>query len=197
MKFNILIRRIHVYSGLFLLIFFTRYGITAIPFAHNSIFNNMYKDKPQWVTRHEKLYERTFPEDADVNDIGGQILEDEGIESAFGVYKPNKDQVNIHTFSFFSTARVMYFIKEKRIVVEDKTFRWDHFLTQFHWRGGFMQDSLLHDTWGVVIDIVCLCMLFWIVSGLYMWWKKTSARLWGIVAISGGFVTFVVLMIGM
>ncbi len=191
MKSSLLVRRIHLYSGLFLLIFFTRFGISAIPFSHNTYFNEKYKDKPQWNKRFEQSYDRPVPEDADLRRIGAQILKDVGMEGAFGAYKPNKKQLNIHRYDFWSTARLSYYIDENRLVVEDKNFRWDHFLQTFHWRGGFQQDSLLHDFWGVTVDVVCIGILVWIVTGIIMWWQIGRTRTWGIIAVCGGFLTFI------
>ena len=191
-----LARRVHRYLGLFLLVFFVRYGITAIPYAHNTFFNRIYKDKPQWVERFSRPYERAVPDDVPLQEVAAEILEDIDMKGAFGAYKPNKNQLNIHRFDFWTTTRLSYFMNENRLLVEDKTFRWDHFLQKFHWRGGFQQDSLLMDAWGVMVDIVCISMLTWIGTGLFMWWQNRKARLWGIIAISSGFLTFIILVIG-
>ena len=40
-----------------------------------------------------------------------------------------------------------------------------------HARGGFEQEGFLQLSWSVVVDIVCVWMIVWIASGLFMWWE--------------------------
>jgi hypothetical protein len=74
---------------------------------------------------------------------------------------------------------------------EDRRFRWDQFLTGMHARGGFDQGDLLASSWSVVVDLVQVGILFWIASGLIMWWELRGHRRWGLVAILGGVASFV------
>jgi hypothetical protein len=60
-----------------------------------------------------------------------------------------------------------------------------------HARGGFEQDRFLDKLWGVVVDLVCLGMLLWIITGIYMWWKLPSTRRWGWLALGSGIASFV------
>ena len=68
------------------------------------------------------------------------------------------------------STQLKYFIDQKRMTVEDRRFRWDHFLTGMHARGGFEQEGLLDRSWSVIVDLVCVAIVLWIASGLYMWW---------------------------
>ena len=74
--------------------------------------------------------------------------------------------------------------------MEDRRFRWDHFLTGMHARGGFEQEGILQRSWSVVVDLVSLAMIVWVASGLYMWWELPGQRRWGWLAIVGGVVSF-------
>jgi hypothetical protein len=82
-----------------------------------------------------------------------------------------------------------YFIAEKKLVAEDKRFRWDHFLTGMHAKGGFEQGGL-HDAWGVIVDLVCLGIVLWVLTGLLMWWKLPSTHAWGWAALLAGVASF-------
>jgi hypothetical protein len=68
------------------------------------------------------------------------------------------------------------------------------FLSDGPARGGFEQESLLNDAWGVVVDLVCLGFLVWVGTGLYMWWQLQPTRLWGGLALGGGFLAFVLFL---
>ena len=79
-------------------------------------------------------------------------------------------------------------------MIQDRKFRWDHFLTGMHARGGFAQSNFLSDAWGVMVDIVCLGMLIWIITGIYLWWRQSTTRIWGAVALLGGFGSFLLFL---
>ena len=74
--------------------------------------------------------------------------------------------------------------------MEDRRFRWDHFLTGMHARGGFEQEGILPLSWSVVVDLVSVAMIVWVASGLYMWWELPGQRRWGWLAIVGGAASF-------
>ena len=44
--------------------------------------------------------------------------------------------------------------------------------------------------WSIIVDAVQLAIIFWIGSGLYMWWKLRRLRLWGLVVLSAGVASF-------
>jgi hypothetical protein len=66
-----------------------------------------------------------------------------------------------------------------------------------HARGGFEQDGILQLSWSVVVDVVCLAMMVWIASGLYMWWGLSGHRRWGLLAILAGTASFLVFTMGL
>lgn len=89
-------------------------------------------------------------------------------------------------------AQLKYYADRKQLTVEDRRFRWDHFLTGRHARGGFEQEGLLVRSWRVVVDLVCLAIVLWIASGLFRWWGLPGSRRWGWIAIAAGTLSFVV-----
>ena len=98
----------------------------------------------------------------------------------------------MYSYSFWSSTQLKYFVEQKKLTVEDRRFRWDHFLTGMHARGGFEQEGVLQTSWSIVVDVVCLGMIVWIASGLYMWWALRGHRAWGGLAILAGVVSFAV-----
>jgi hypothetical protein len=201
MTFNHINRRLHLYLALILLPWAMMYGISAIPFAHNSFFNTLYKDGvPQWTTRFEQPYDRPVPEkwSADVlRPFAKEVIDDLDIKinSAYGAYRPNKRQIMINVYDFWNNTRMVYDIEKQHITVQDKRFRWDQFFTSLHARGGFRQDTFLDTLWCVVIDIVSLGFILWSCSGIYMWWLLKGTRRWGTIALGGGFLSFVIFLV--
>jgi len=192
MTFNHFNRRLHLYLGMTLLPWFFMYGISSYVFNHPREFEERFKASgvPLWTKRFERTYDVAVPAGDDLKALGARIMKDAGLDGSFGTYRQNENQINVYAHTFWWSTQVKYFINEKKLVAEDRAFRWDHFLTGMHARGGFDQDSVLSDAWAVVIDIVCLGMLLWIASGLYMWWKISVVRGWGWLALLSGLTTF-------
>ena len=187
-------RRLHLYLGLALLPWFFMYGISSIPFAHTPFFErrDAAKRLPLWTLRAEKTVDVPVPEDAGgLRPLGAALLREAGVNgTSFGTYRQSPTQVNVYAYSFWQSTQLKYYVNQKKLTVEDRRFRWDHFLTGVHARGGFEQDSLLDRSWSLVVDLVSLSMLLWIASGLYMWWELPGQRRWGWVAIAAGTASF-------
>ena len=187
-------RRLHLYLGLSLLPWLFMYGISSIPFAHNQYFErrDAAKGIPLWSLRSTHSVDAAIPEDpGQLRRFGASLLQQADITAdTFGAYRQSPTQVNVYVYSFWNSTQLKYFADQKRLTVEDRRFRWDHFLTGMHARGGFEQDSWVVRSWSVIVDLVCLAIVIWIASGLYMWWALPGSRRWGVAAIAAGALTF-------
>jgi hypothetical protein len=196
MTFSHLNRRVHLYLGLFLLPWLFMYGASSVPFAHTDFFNarDAARGLQMWTLRAEIPTELAVPADNEaLRPLGAALLAKAGVTGmSFGTYRQSPEQINVYAYSFWKSTQLKYFVAEKRLTVEDRRFRWDQFLTGMHARGGFEQESLLDNSWSVVVDLVCAGMILWIASGLYMWWGIPAHRRWGWIAIAGGTLSFLV-----
>ena len=75
-------------------------------------------------------------------------------------------------------------------MVRQRRFRLNNFLTGIHTRGGYQQDSLLNDAWALIVDLVCLGMVIWAISGIIIWWQVGQTKFWGSVFLAGGVLSF-------
>jgi hypothetical protein len=190
MTTSLFIRRLHLYLGLSLLPWLFMYGVSSIPFAHNPFFQQRDEAKkiPLWTLRLQRPFDAPVPDDhLALRELGRRILKEVGVEGPnFGVYRPNRNTLNVSSYSFLKSTRVIYAVDQKKITVEDRRFRFDQFLTGMHARGGFEHDGVLQNSWGVLVDIVCVAFLLWVATGLYLWWGLPGQRRWGWVAIIAG-----------
>ena len=195
MTFAHVTRRTHLYLGLALLPWFLMYGLSSIPFAHSQFFErrDAAKGLPLWTLRATHAVDVPVPEGpAELRALGAALLRQAGVPaSSFGVYRQSPTQINVYAYSFRSSTQLKYFVDQKRMTVEDRRFRWDHFLTGMHARGGFEQEALLDRSWSVIVDLVCVAIVLWILSGLYMWWGLPVSRTWGWITIAAGSVSFI------
>jgi hypothetical protein len=196
-KGDLLFRRLHLYLGLALLPWFVIYGVSSLAFSHPAWFQAPPGEaKKDWVVRSERAYEIEIPPRPDWRAVGARIRRDVGMDGGYGVWRPpGQNRIEVIHQRFLSASRAVYLPAEKKLVIEDRRFRWGAFLTGMHARGGFEQEHLLNDLWGVIVDVVSIAMLAWIATGLYLWWKRRPTRTWGWIAIAGGCVSFAVFLV--
>ena len=186
MTFLLVVRRLHLYLGLFLLPWVVLFGVSSYPFNHPA------QEQPKWAVRLDRPYTLDTPPGSDLRTIGSRLHAEAGFSGAgFYVNQPNPKRINVHHPDFFHPTRITYFVEEKRLLAEDREFVWRQFLTSMHAHAGYELDSFWNTVWGVTIDVVCIAFVVWIASGLIMWWMLPGSRRWGWVAIAGGLVSFV------
>jgi hypothetical protein len=165
-----------------------------VPFAHTPYFERREaaKNLPLWSVRLEQPLDVAVPDEpAAQREWGRTMLASVGIQGTnFGVNRQSPTQVNVYSYSFWTSTQVKYFTDRKVVRVEDRRFRWDQFLTGMHSRGGFDQEGWLQDAWGVVVDLVQVAIVVWVASGILMWWPLRAHRRWGALAIGAGVLSF-------
>jgi hypothetical protein len=158
---------------------------------HGPFFNKLFDNEtPLWSTKFEQEYHRPVTENADLREVATEILNEFELRNSFFVSRPTPERLNINVQDFISQTRLTYFIEEGRLIMEEQRFQLKTFLIWMHLRGGYGQDHFLDDLWAVLLDLVCIAFLVWVFSGIYIWWKLRELRIWGIVALFGGLVTF-------
>ena len=78
-----------------------------------------------------------------------------------------------------SREQIHYFPKEKRVVIERQKSTLSSLLLGLHLRHGIGHPGIASNVWGIILDLVIIAMLFWVVSGVWMWIEIKPARLWG------------------
>lgn len=177
------------------------YGISAIPFAHNKVFEERDRasGQPLWTVRFQRPFDAPIPEGREAQrEFARVLLADLGITAPnFGAYLPNQTTLHAIAYSFLKSTRAVYRADRRTVTVEDRRFRFDQFLTGMHARGGFEQDGILPTLWGVIVDLVSLAFIAWVVTGWLMWWQIRSTRRWGAVALIAGAAAFAVFTAGL
>jgi hypothetical protein len=193
-RFN---RRLHLYLAMFLMPWFLMYGVSSFPFNHQKLAESIFHDGgPMWTTRFDRPCDIPV-EGLPLEQIGARMVKDAGLNGTFGTYRNRPNEVNVYWHTFRHSIQLTYFTDQKRLLAQDRKFRWDHLLTGMHARGGYRQDDFLNDAWAVTVDVVSFGFIVWIASGLIMWWQLRSARGWGWLALLGGAGLFLLFLFGM
>lgn len=189
-----IIRRVHMYLALFLTPWMLIYALSGLALNHGPAVRALYGAAwGQFEKVEERPYTAAFSEGADNRMIGAQILEHLGLTGTFNVQgAPNQPRLVITRNAAFAAHRITYFRTENRLLVEKQAFSAPVFVNRAHFRHGYAQPFLASKIWAVVVDLAVVGMLFWVLSGLWMWWEIKPTRLTGAafalagVAIFGG-----------
>ena len=185
-----LIRRIHMYLALFLAPWMLAYALSTIVMNHGWVTGPV-----SFQVEREQAYQASFALDTSPRVMGQQILSDLGLEGAFAVQGPAPDgRLTINRQDLVSPRRVIYTPATGQVRIERAEFHTSAFLSRFHHQRGYGSVFAANKAFAVSIDLVIVAMVFWALSGLWMWWEMRATRLWGVASGLGGLVLFVVFL---
>ena len=197
MSFNLILRRLHLYLGILLAPWVVMYGLSSAIFNHHTFFQHHFPmSQPEWTLVFDKAYHLDLPADEhQLRDAGARILKDNGLDGvAFGVYRSGPT-FNVYLPGFWHPGRLLYHADRDRLTFERRGFTWHEFLARQHNRGGYRQPAFRDKLWAFLVDLVCVALLGWLATGLYLWWKLPATRRAGVVALLGGLAAFVLFVL--
>ena len=192
---NLILRRTHLYLGMLLIPWLLIFGLSTLMFNHVDYFRPLRPADPQFVSLWEKDYTLPRPiTDTNLREVVAQLLADNGLQGAFGA-RQQGNVLDITLQNFLEPTKLKYNLNTKQLRAEKKKFAWVEVLQRLHFRAGYNGSSLLANVWPVIVDVFCVTMLIWILTGLYLWWKIRDSRRWGWITIGGGMLTIALLLV--
>lgn len=190
-----LIRRTHMYLALFLTPWMIIYALSGLVLNHGETVRGWFGRFPEFEKVEERPYSAAFSADATPRQMGDQILADLGLSGSFNL-PPNQPagRLVVMRNAAFAAHRVTWFRTENRLLIEKQLFNAPMLVNRAHFRSGYHQPYLAAKIWGAVVDLAIVGMVFWVLSGLLMWWEIKPARAWGAVCAVGGAGLFAVLL---
>ncbi|MBL9142523.1 MAG: PepSY-associated TM helix domain-containing protein [Verrucomicrobiaceae bacterium] len=191
---HLILRRTHSYLGMLLIPWFFVYGLSTFTFNHADTFDSFYPDDPQFVPDWEKSYTLAEPlRDDNLRAVASRIITDQSWRGAFSVQKQGRKLV-MYVQNFMRPMRLTYDLDQHKLTAEKKKFAWIEVLRRMHFRAGYNGTGAWANVWPMVVDVFCVSMLMWILTGLYLWWKIRVSRTWGWITIGAGFATIALLL---
>lgn len=188
---SVILRRSHMYLALFLMPWMLLYALSTMTMNHGEWIHSLYGDPVvKFEVESEHVFDGHFPDGAKPKDKALQILSGLRLEGNHNVRSEPNGRLVILRQDLVTPRRISYTPETGRLLVERETFRSADFLERFHRRRGFQSDYLPDDTWAVIVDLVIVTMVFWALSGLWMWWEMPTTRKWGALACCGGIFIF-------
>ena len=191
-----LIRRVHMYLALFLTPWMLIYALSGLVLNHGELARSFYGGKfSDFEKLEERPYTAAFSADASSRLIGAQVLADLGLTGTFQVQgTPTQPKLVITRNAALSAHRVTYFRTENRQLIEKLALNAPMTVNRLHFRHGYEQPFVSTKIWAFIVDLAVVGMVFWVVSGIWMWWEIKPARIAGAVVALLGFGAFGLLL---
>ena len=190
--FSKIVRRSHMYLALFLMPWMLMYALSTMAMNHRNFLRGIYGGNAAVYEKEaEQTYRRTFAPGTESQTMAQQILRDLHMDGTHNV-NTSKDgtRITIIRNEPFAPKRIIFKPADSKVIVERQVFRAPAFLERLHRRRGFQQKYALEDSWAFSVDLVIVAMVFWVASGLWMWWEMRTTRRWGAVSAAAGLGLF-------
>jgi len=195
-RFSLLVRRSHMYLALVLFPWLLMYALSTAAMNHRALFvDPSGAGAPQFERERELVYDGVFPDDADLRTMARQILASLDLDGAHGVTRRKDGAIAITRNDLLTPRRLVYTPADRRLVIEKMPHRANALLERFHRRRGYATGYALDTVWAVSVDLVIVAMVFWVLSGLWMWWEMKVTRRAGALAVAGGVGLFALFLL--
>ncbi len=82
------IRRLHLYLGMFLVPWMLAFGVSSLPLNHTT-----WNRPVTWTVIEERAYQLDMPQEAGLRALGARLLNDAGLAGGFYVSRPNAGRI--------------------------------------------------------------------------------------------------------
>ena len=170
-----------MYLALFLTPWMVVYALSSFVFNHHAFFSGG-KPLAQFEKVAELPYEAVFSDGIEPREAGLQILRDLDREGAFWVGQNQKlsaERFTVNRNRAIGPERIHYYPRENKVIIERQKTTTASLLVGLHLKHGIGHPGIAANLWGIVLDLVIVGMLFWVLSGVWMWLGIKPARFWG------------------
>jgi hypothetical protein len=185
--FSKLLRRTHMYLALFLFPWIAMYALSTLAMNHRALFVEHYGSGPvPFVKERTVTVAATFSDDADPKAIAAQILAAVDLDGAHNATRRKDGTIVINRNDLLTPRRLTYTPGDRTVLIERQERRTNALLERFHRRRGYATGYGIDTIWAVSVDAAIVGMIFWVLSGLWMWWEMKATRGYGALAVLAG-----------
>ena len=193
--FSKVVRQTHMYLALFLTPWVLLYALSTLSMTHRNAFHPDFYSTP-WEKVGEQVFPAQFSADATPDFMGQEILQALRLEGNFrATLGKDKKTLVVVRNDPVAPRRIIYTPADGHLVIEKQNLAVKPILERMHRRRGFGGSFVADNAWAVSIDFVVVAMIFWVLSGLWMWWELKITRATGLAVALGGVALFVVLIL--
>jgi hypothetical protein len=186
-----------MFTGLFLAPWMIMYALSTLVMTHRDFVLSFYPSKsPAMIRERELDYTRSFPATATREQTAQQILKDLGLDGNHYVSGGrNGKPLVINRMHGVRLQRVTFDAANQKVLMEREAFRALTFLERMHRRRGYDHPYVSDDLWGLTVDAAVAAMVFWSLSGIWLWWELKPTRIGGTLSAVGGVTLFAIFLI--
>lgn len=198
-KIDRVLRWIHLYTGLFLMPWILVYGTSAFCLNHNRWFIEKLNIKPiHWELERQVDFTPNdrFPNEP--KEQADEIVKFLNLDGPHNVMigQSNANRLMINRVCATGNYRITWRKPDSVLVVEkQKSFSFYRLIHFLHFRAGYAQPYFATIVWAGVVDLVAISMWLWVISGVYIWWRRAKKPILGVVCLIAGVVSFVGLVV--
>ena len=187
-----------MYVALFLFPWLLMYALSTLAMNHRAMFaSSAPGGTPAYETEREMTYDGVFSDAADLRTVSQQILSSVDLDGAHGVTRRKDGAIVITRNDLLTPRRLTYTPATRALLIEKLPYRANVMLERFHRRRGYATGYALDTAWAVTVDVAIAGMVFWVLSGLWMWWEMKVTRQRGALALATGaglFLLFILII---
>ncbi len=179
------IRRTHMYLALLLTPWMLMYALSTIAMQHRSWF--AAEGQPvQYYIHSTTTYDGDFAPGSDDDQMAEQLLANMRMDGIFRARRLDNGKLEVVRFNPLENRRLTFDPGDKSLVIEIGSMPAERALENLHRARGFQTGMAARTAWAVVVDLVIVGIVFWCLSGLWLWWQlRTTRRIGAICAMSG------------
>jgi hypothetical protein len=191
-----LLRRTHMYLALFLAPWVLLYALSTFAMNHRHWFRGEPPKPPTFIHERDFAYDGSFPPGASPQQIALQLLTALELDGAFrATRQPGDGKIVVHRLSALEPRRITFDPTTHRGAVERQQFEGAVWLEQMHRRRGYQHDFAADDFWAFSVDLFIVAILFWALSGVWLWWGLKATRAPGACALVAGVALFALFLV--
>ena len=196
MNLLLVTRRTHMYLALFLTPWILVYALSTFVMNHRATFRPEGGESAVWETERDLIYNGSLPSDATPAMAAEQILMGLDLRGSYAVRRSKQTGVyRIDRNDAITPRRITFDPSDGRLVVKRLAFSTPLFLEQMHRRRGYRSGFPADNAWAFIVDLVIVALVFWVASGVWMWWSLRAARKWGAVCAFAGAALFTLFLV--
>ena len=149
------------------------YALSTLVMTHRESVQSLYSSKnPAWVTESELNYTSSQGAHPDARANGESDSPGHRPGRGHSVSVGGNGQPLVITRQHaVATRRISYDPTNLKIRNQAQEFRTSTFLERMHRRRGYKEPYTRDDIWGFTVDAAVVAMIFWSLSGIWMWWE--------------------------
>ena len=175
--FTKVIKRIHLYLTMFLMPWTLLFAVSTMVMNHRNMFTDL---GGKFVVEKDQDSPIRFTETQTPQEKAAEILDYLSLDGPFRINNRSPEKIVVLTLNPVTPIRITYTTADNKLLVEKREFKITGLIQRLHFRRGYQAGNLSGLIWGLAVDFFLVSMIFWVLSGLWMWWKIKPARYLGI-----------------